>query len=135
MRPLPADLDAELQRYMPGAVDGLDLYEWNKHGGCSGLPPERYFRTIVEAARQANVTIGAAMRDRAMFGRAVGVGELLDAVAINDPALARAIVVDCGSAAQTRPPDESRSPTSRRSGSSCRRSWRAIRRPTGGPQR
>jgi ribonuclease T2 len=95
MGTLPADLDAELQRYMPGAADGLDRYEWEKHGGCSGLPPERYFRTIVEATRQANATIGAAMRERAMFGRRVGVGELLDSVATNDPALARAMVVDC----------------------------------------
>ncbi len=92
---LPDGLRADLVHYMPGAADGLDRYEWRKHGACSGLGPVAYFGAVVGAARDANRTIGAAMQAHGMFGRRVGVQELLDAVAETNSALAHSIVVDC----------------------------------------
>jgi ribonuclease T2 len=92
---LPERLRTDLVHYMPGAADGLDRYEWRKHGACSGLDPVEYFGAVVNAARDANRTIGAAMQSHGMFGRRVRVQELLDAVAETDAALSRSIVVDC----------------------------------------
>lgn len=93
---LPAALQAELARYMP-AGPGLAHYEWRKHGTCSGLSPETYFADIARLARQANATIGAAMREQGMLENKVRIADLLKAVAARDPALAQAIVVDCRS--------------------------------------
>ena len=85
---------SELQRLMP-AGPGLARYEWRKHGTCSGLSPEAYFDRLVQLGRYANDTIGAVMRDRHLLGRVVRISDLLSDVAVNDSALAGAIVVDC----------------------------------------
>lgn len=92
---LAPELQAELVRYMPGAADGLDRYEWRKHGSCSGLDPDAYFRAIVVAARTANATISEVMREQRLFGQTVRIEDLLSGVAARDPVLARSIVVDC----------------------------------------
>jgi ribonuclease T2 len=89
------DLAENLRRYMPGVADGLPQYEWSKHGVCSGLTPDAYFREIVALAKAANDTIGAAMKDKDLIGKPMPVSALLDAVAAKNPALADAIVVDC----------------------------------------
>ena len=41
---LPGPLRKSLDRYMPGTADGLDRYEWRRHGTCSGLIPRRISR-------------------------------------------------------------------------------------------
>lgn len=92
--PLPEATQAQLRRYMPGGP-GLARYEWRKHGACSGMSPESYFAAMVDPAAKANATIGAAMRERGMLGQRMRVAGLLSAVAVRDPALAAAIVVDC----------------------------------------
>lgn len=92
---LPADLRTEMAVAMPGAADGLDRYEWRKHGSCSGLDPATYFRAAFAAVRAANAAIGGVIRERGWFGRDVRITDLLAAVAARDPELARAMVVDC----------------------------------------
>lgn len=92
--PLPDSVRADLQRYMPGGP-GLERYQWRKHGTCSGLSPEAYFAAIVDLARKANETIGAAMQEHGMLGQQARITDLVSAVAARDPALAPAIVVDC----------------------------------------
>jgi ribonuclease T2 len=92
---LPDDLFADLKRYMPGVADGLQRYEWSKHGVCSGLDPDAYFRRLVALAKAANETIGTAMKDSHMFGKPMAVSALLDAVSAKNPELADALQVDC----------------------------------------
>jgi ribonuclease T2 len=88
------DTQTELRRYMPGGP-GLERYEWQKHGSCSGLSPDAYFAAVVRLARQANDTIGAVMRSQGMLGHSISIADLLTAVGRVDAALAPAVVVDC----------------------------------------
>ena len=92
---LPPGLREPLARYMPGSADGLDRYEWRRHGACSGMAPDAYFGEIVQLAERANQTIGAALRDGGMLGREVRLDDLLTAVKAKDPSLAPAIVMNC----------------------------------------
>lgn len=62
--PLPAldltpDTRALLDLYMPGRQSHLDRHEWIKHGTCSGVDPETYYRVSVRLAREANETATA----------------------------------------------------------------------------
>jgi ribonuclease T2 len=95
LRRLPEPLRRELERYMPGVADGLDFYEWLKHGVCSGMSPEAYFQLLVELAGKANSTIGRTLREHGFFGRQVAVRGLIQAVADENPELADALIVDC----------------------------------------
>jgi ribonuclease T2 len=99
---LSESLRRELERYMPGVADGLDGYEWMKHGVCSGMSPEAYFELLIVLAKKANATIGRTLRDRGFFGRQVAVRALIDAVAEENPELADALIVDCQFARQHR---------------------------------
>ncbi len=90
---LSPSLRESLVRYMPGVADGLERYEWRRHGACSGLEPETYFAAVVRLAQHANDTIGAAMRDQ--LGKDVRIDDLLAAVRAKEPALAAAMVVSC----------------------------------------
>lgn len=84
-----------LVRYMPGMTDGLDRYEWRRHGTCSGLEADAYFTTVIHLAEWANDKIGAVLRDGGLLGREVRVDDLLGAVAAKAPALAAAMIVNC----------------------------------------
>jgi ribonuclease T2 len=98
---LPDDLGAALRRVMPGIADGLERHEWSKHGVCSGLGPEGYFRRVVALAEAANRTIGTVMREQGFFGRPMAVTALLAAVEAKNPDLADALVVNCRFSRQT----------------------------------
>ena len=91
---LPPDLQAQLQRLMPGGP-GLARHEWERHGTCSGLSPEAYFATLVRLAQSADTVVGGVLRDDGLLGRNVRVADLLAGVATRDPALARALVISC----------------------------------------
>ena len=91
---MPGGVQSALRRYMP-AGQGLQRYEWRKHGTCSGLSSEAYFSAMARLGRQANETIGAVLQERHMLGQTVQINDLLSAVAGRDPALAQAMVVSC----------------------------------------
>lgn len=91
---LPPDLQAQLQRVMPGGA-GLARHEWERHGTCSGLSPEAYFATLVRLARSVDGSVGAVLRDDGLLGRSVRVTDLLARIAARDPALAQAVIVSC----------------------------------------
>ena len=88
-------LREKLAHVMPGVADGLERYEWRRHGTCSGLTPEAYFSAVVRLAEQADATIGAALRDGGMLGHEMKVDDLIAAVAAKDASLAAAMVVSC----------------------------------------
>jgi ribonuclease T2 len=88
-------LRGKLTQVMPGVADGLDRYEWRRHGVCTGLTAEAYFSAVVRLAEQADATIGAVLRDGGMLGHEVKVDDLLAAVAAKDASLAAAMIVSC----------------------------------------
>jgi ribonuclease T2 len=51
-------LREELAEWMPGTVSGLHNHEWRKHGTCSGLEAEQYFRQSIALAERANSALG-----------------------------------------------------------------------------
>src|SRR6185312_16014738 len=65
---LSPGLRGKLTQVMPGVADGLDRYEWRRHGVCTGLTAEAYFSAVVRLAEQADATIGAVLRDGGMLG-------------------------------------------------------------------
>jgi ribonuclease T2 len=78
--PLAAETEKLVAEVMPASVSRLDRYEWTKHGGCSGMAPDAYFRTaarLVEAARAS--TLGRLLGDR--VGETVRRSELCAAFA------------------------------------------------------
>ncbi len=92
---LSPSLREKLAHWMPGVADGLDRYEWRRHGACSGLTPEAYFSAAVRLAERADATIGAVLRDGGMLGHEVKVDDIVAAVAAKDSPLAAAMVVSC----------------------------------------
>ncbi|MBN9561868.1 MAG: hypothetical protein J0H14_14250 [Alphaproteobacteria bacterium] len=88
-------LREKLAHWMPGVADGLDRYEWRRHGACSGLTPEAYFSAAIRLAEQADGTIGVVLRDSGVLGHEVKVDDLLAAVAAKNPSLAAAMIVSC----------------------------------------
>lgn len=77
---LAPETETLLADVMPGSASRLDRYQWTKHGSCSGLAPEAYFRTaakLVEAARAS--ALGKLLGDR--VGKTVRRSELCAAFA------------------------------------------------------
>jgi len=54
---LNAEFDPRLAGWMPGPITGLPLYQWNKHGSCSGLKPMRYFSESIDWAERVNQAV------------------------------------------------------------------------------
>jgi ribonuclease I len=48
---LAGPLESELVALMPGMTDGLHRHEWRRHGTCSGLGDDDYFRHTLRMAR------------------------------------------------------------------------------------
>ncbi|CAN7664361.1 ribonuclease [Rhizobium sp. LjRoot30] len=53
---LSPDTAASLSQKMPGVQSGLDRHEWVKHGSCSGVDAETYFRTSLLLLEQLNTS-------------------------------------------------------------------------------
>ncbi|TCL74959.1 ribonuclease T2 [Rhizobium sp. BK251] len=65
----------ELEKVMPGTQSSLDRHEWVKHGSCTGLSADDYFRLSVELLDELN---GSAVQ--ALF--AANIGKPLDEATI-----------------------------------------------------
>jgi ribonuclease T2 len=67
-------LATELAAFMPGMESNLHEHEWRKHGGCSGLGDDEYFRHTLDAARAVDAALGPTLTTLA--GRETGAREL-----------------------------------------------------------
>ena len=52
-------LEQELAEFMPGMRSDLHGHEWRKHGGCSGLDDDVYFRRALELTREVDSALTA----------------------------------------------------------------------------
>jgi ribonuclease T2 len=52
-------LAQELAEFMPGMSSDLHDHEWRKHGGCSGLDDDVYFRRALELTREVDSALSA----------------------------------------------------------------------------
>lgn len=93
----PLDLDAGLAReladYMPGMMDGLHAHEWRKHGGCSGLDDDDYFRGALERARVLDGVLGA--RLTTLAGQDIRAEQLRDYADQFEPGLGATFTLHC----------------------------------------
>lgn len=90
---LDPGLAFELADYMPGMRDGLHEHEWRKHGGCSGLGDDEYFRSTLEHARTLDAALGA--RLTTLAGREAGAQELRDYADQFAPGLGATFTLHC----------------------------------------
>lgn len=84
---------AWLAKVMPGSADCLDRYQWVKHGSCSGLPAEAYFKASAELTERVNRAIGGEIGHH--MGREVSLVDLRAALSRADPELRDAVSFDC----------------------------------------
>ena len=84
---------ARLDGVMPGSADCLDRYQWAKHGSCSGMPPEAYYKASAELTERVNRAIGGKIGRH--MGREVSLVELREVLARADPELLDAVTFDC----------------------------------------
>jgi ribonuclease I len=93
----PLDMDPalvlELSDLMPGMADGLHEHEWRKHGGCTGLEDDVYFRRTLELARGVTAALGAKLTTLA--GRETTTGELREVTDLFSPGLGRTLTFHC----------------------------------------
>ncbi len=65
MLDLESALERELEPLMPGMADGLHEHEWRKHGRCSGLGDDEYFRATLDATRPVYAALARELATRA----------------------------------------------------------------------
>ena len=90
---LDAGLAAELAEYMPGMRAGLHEHEWRKHGGCTGLDDDEYFRDALGLARTLDSALSA--RLTTLAGRETNARDLREAADQFQPGLGATLVFQC----------------------------------------
>ncbi len=92
-----ATFDARLARWMPGPVTGAPMYQWNKHGSCSGLKPLRYFEAAINWAERVEKAVLPALDS----GKALSSADIKASASLawpangNTPALGAAMTLHC----------------------------------------
>jgi ribonuclease I len=92
-----ATFDARLARWMPGPITGAPMYQWNKHGSCSGLKPLRYFEAAVNWAERVEKAVLPALDS----GKALSSVDIKASASLawpangNSPALGAAMTLHC----------------------------------------
>jgi ribonuclease I len=93
----PLDLDAqlllELRPLMPGMADGLHEHEWRRHGTCSGLDDDEYYRHTLELARRLDHALRA--RLTTLAGRAASAAELREYAELFAPGIGASLTFHC----------------------------------------
>ncbi len=84
---------AQLAPWMPGMQSGLHEHEWRKHGGCSGLGDDAYFRHALERAIAIDAALGAHLA--ASAGRRIGARELRAVADAHAPGLGVTFTLHC----------------------------------------
>lgn len=86
-------LEVELADWMPGIAASLHEHEWRKHGGCSGLDDDEYFRRSIDLARVLDRALGA--RLTTLAGEAVTPEELREFADLNEPGIGATFTLHC----------------------------------------
>ncbi len=86
-------LEQELADWMPGLVANLHEHEWKKHGGCSGLDDDEYFRRTIDLARVLDGALGAKLTTLA--GETTTPEELRDVAEAYEPGIGATFTLHC----------------------------------------
>ena len=86
-------LAAELEAYMPGMRADLHEHEWRKHGGCTGLDDDVYWRDALTLARVLDEALAVKLTTSA--GQEVNARELRNAADAFRPGLGATLVFQC----------------------------------------
>jgi ribonuclease T2 len=86
-------LARELAPLMPGMADRLHEHEWRKHGTCSGLGDDEYYRETLRLARR----LDALLRDRltTLGGGSSSAAQLREHVERRAPGLGASLTFHC----------------------------------------
>lgn len=89
-----ADLAVKMKDMFPDRWSLLERHEWTKHGTCSGMTQDAYFRTAIGMVDQVNASaLGDLIRTK--IGKMVTYGDLCDAAERTfGPAVRGALTVD-----------------------------------------
>jgi len=86
-------LASELEAYMPGMRANLQDYEWRKHGGCSGLDGNEFWRDALGLARTLDSALASKLTTLA--GQETSARELRDAADQFRSGLGATLVFQC----------------------------------------
>jgi ribonuclease I len=92
---LAPELTRELAAYMPGMASDLHVHEWRKHGGCSGLDDDEYFRRTLALARALDRALHPILTTHA--GRRITAAQLRAAADSRQPGLGATFTLHCRS--------------------------------------
>ena len=90
---LEPGLERELRLLMPGMAEGLHQHEWRKHGRCTGLGDDDYFRHTLDAARILQAALADELASRA--GKEIRAQELRDIANAYAPGLGATLTFHC----------------------------------------
>lgn len=90
---LDVALESELRELMPGMSDGLHAHEWRRHGTCSGLDDDEYYRHTLRLARNIDAALRAWLTTRA--GANASAAELRAAADRAEPGLGATLTFHC----------------------------------------
>jgi ribonuclease I len=100
-------LEQELSDWMPGMAANLHEHEWRKHGGCSGLEDDEYFRRSIDLARVLDGALGAKLTTLA--GETTTAEALREVADLYEPGIGATFTLHCRTL-RGAPPDQRRQP-------------------------
>jgi ribonuclease I len=90
---LEGGLSRELADFMPGMESDLHEHEWRKHGGCSGLEANDYFRHALDLTRAVDAALGSKLTTLA--GRETTSSELRETAERQHAGLGATLTFQC----------------------------------------
>ncbi len=86
-------LEVELADWMPGIAANLHEHEWRKHGGCSGLDDDEFFRRSIDLARVLDGALGA--RLTTLAGETTTPEALREYADLHEPGIGSTFTLHC----------------------------------------